>query len=84
MADTNGGVLANAVKIVGEAAFAPGLSLAVDGDVKGGALHLGAAIAAGMLLGPVLGPIGWFAAGLDSYSQSVSGKHIHEHFKKSK
>jgi hypothetical protein len=79
-ATTGAGMLTNAAKILGEVVFVPGVSLAVDGDIKSGALHAAAALAAGAL-GPVLGPIGWLVAGLDSYSKSVSGLHIYEHFK---
>jgi len=79
-ATTPGAMFTNAAKIVGEVAFVPGVSLAVDGDIKNGALHAAAALAAGVVLGPVLGPIAWFASALDSYSQSVSGRHLHQHF----
>jgi hypothetical protein len=81
-ATTTGGLLTNAAKLAGEVVFIPGVSLAVDGDIKNGALHAAAALAAGVVLGPVLGPIAWFASALDSYSQSVSGLHLHQHFKK--
>ena len=79
---TSPGILTNAAKLLGEFLVIPGVSLAVDGDVKSGVLHAAAAVAAGVALGPVLGPIGVLAAGLDSYSKSVSGMHIYEHFKK--
>jgi hypothetical protein len=81
---TPGEALTNAAKIVGELAVVPGVSLAVDGDVKSGVLHAGTAIAAAIVLGPVLGPLAWIATGLDSYSKSVTGKHIHEVFKPAK
>jgi len=83
-ATTPGGVLTNAAKLVGEYALIPGVSLAADGDVKGGIIHAAAAVAAGVVLGPVLGPIGWIAAGIDSYSKSVTGRHVYEHFKPAK
>jgi hypothetical protein len=82
MAEATGGALTNAAKLAGEVLFVPGVSLAVDGDIKHGAMHAAAALAAGAVLGPVLGPIAFIAAGLNSYSKSVSGKNLHEHFKK--
>jgi hypothetical protein len=71
-------VLANAAKLVGEIAVVPGVSLAVDGDVKSGALHAAAAIAGALVLGPFLGTAAWIASGLDSYSKSVTGRHLHQ------
>ncbi|MFT6295245.1 MAG: hypothetical protein ACJATW_001524 [Glaciecola sp.] len=31
-----------------------------------------------------MGPIGWWLIGADSFSLSVSGKHLHQHFYTSK
>ncbi len=73
------GMLVNGAKALGEIAILPGFSLVVDGDVKSGAIHAAAGLLAGVVLGP-LAVIGWIAAGVDSYSQSVSGMHFHEHF----
>ena len=78
------GTLTNAAKLVGEFAFVPGTSLIMDGHVKGGAMHAGAAVAAGFMLGPVIGAITWIAAGPNSYSRSVTGQNAHEHFKRDK
>jgi hypothetical protein len=75
MADGVDGVGTKAVKLVGEA-FAPGASLVLDGDMKGGALHLVGGLAARALLGP----IGWALIAADSYSKSTTGKHFHQHF----
>lgn len=64
-----------AVKLVGET-LAPGASLVLDGDMKGGAMHLAGGIIARM----ALGPIGWAFVAADSYSKSTTGKHFHQHF----
>jgi hypothetical protein len=72
MADSTG---TKAVKIVGET-LAPGASLALDGDMKGGAIHL----AGGILARTAFGPLGWFYMAADSYSKSTTGKHFHQHF----
>lgn len=68
--------LKNGIKAVGEAFVAPGSSLIIDGDVKNGALHLVGGLAAKSLVGP----IGWGLIAADSFSLSVSGKHLHQHF----
>ena len=73
MAESQGGV--NAVKLLGEAII-PGTSLVIDGDLKGGGIHL----LGGMVGKAVLGPVGWIWAAANSYSRSVSGKNAHEHF----
>jgi hypothetical protein len=75
--------LVNGVKAIGEMTVLPGASLLIDGDVKSGTLHAVGGVVALMALGPVLGPIGWLAMAADSFSQSVSGRHIYEHFRKS-
>ena len=68
--------LKNGIKAASEAFVVPGSSLIIDGDVKNGALHLAGGLAARSLLGP----IGWGLVAADSFSLSVSGKHIHQHF----
>jgi hypothetical protein len=71
-----GRTLVNGAKALGELGILPGISLIADGDVKSGALHaLGGVVAAALI-----GPLGWILAGADSYSRSVTGKHIHQHF----
>ena len=75
MSETTG---ARALKVVGEV-IAPGCSLGLDGNIKDGALHL----TAGAVGAALFGPLAWFYAGANSYSNSVSGKHFHEHFFKS-
>jgi hypothetical protein len=77
--NTPGGFLVNGAKLVGEVVL-PGVSLAVDGDVKHGAAHAAAAVAAGAILGPTLIPIVWAGLALNSYSKSVTGRNFHEHF----
>ncbi|HEX8618834.1 MAG TPA: DUF6072 family protein [Thermoanaerobaculia bacterium] len=69
-------VLANGAKVLGELAVIPGASLIADGDVKGGVLHGAIGIAAAV----VFGPIGWLAVAANSYSRSVSGRNVHQHF----
>jgi hypothetical protein len=64
-----------AAKLVGEV-FLPGASLVLDGDVRGGTLHFVGGVVGRMLLGPV----GWLYAAADSYSQSNTGLHFHQHF----
>ncbi len=74
MADSH--PIVNAMKAIGDTAFLPGSSLIMDGDVKGGVLH-----AVGGVLGrAVLGPVGWLLVGANAFSNSVSGKHLHQHF----
>ncbi len=73
---TDAPVLTNTLKVAGEALVVPGASLVVDGDLKGGALHIVGAYVARALVGP----IGWALMAADSYSVSVSGKHFHQHF----
>ena len=65
--------LDNAVKLVGEY-FLPGASRFIDGEVKEGALHLAAGIAAST----VLGPIGLLLVKVNSFSRSVAGKNVAE------
>jgi len=73
---TDAPVLTNALKVAGEGLIVPGASLVVDGDLKGGAIHIAGAYVARALIGP----IGWALVAADSYSVSVSGKHLHQHF----
>lgn len=66
----------NAIKLAGEGLIAPGASLLLDGDIKGGGAHLVVGLAAKALLGP----IGWFLVAADSFSRSTSGKSLTEQF----
>lgn len=64
----------NGVKIVANLALLPGTSQIVEGKVGAGILYG----VGGLAARAVFGPIGWIAAGLDSYSVSSSGKHLWE------
>ncbi len=68
--------LTNGVKVLAEAAVLPGFSLLMDGEVKTGAIHAVAGLAARVLIGP----IGWGLVAANSFSNSVSNKHLHQHF----
>lgn len=70
--------LMHGVKAVGEAFVIPGSSLILDGNLKSGALHaLG-----GIVARSFIGPLGWAVVAANSFSQSVTGRHIHQHFMK--
>jgi hypothetical protein len=71
-----GTLLVNGVKAVADLGVLPGASLLAEGDIKSGTLHA----VGGLLAGALLGPIGWFAVGADSFSLSTTGKHIYQHF----
>jgi hypothetical protein len=66
----------NGVKVAGETLVVPGASLLLDGNVKDGTTHIVAAFVARALLGP----LGWAYVAADSFSKSVSGKHLHQQF----
>jgi|SRR5271170_4547862 len=72
----SGTPILNGVKVAGEALVVPGASLLLDGNIKGAATHIAGAYVARALLGP----IGWAYAAADSFSVSVSGKYLHQHF----
>ena len=75
-AETQPGTAAvNGVKAVGEV-FVPGASLVLDGNVKGAATH----VVAGLVAKALIGPIGWGLVAADSFSVSVSGKSLYDHF----
>ena len=65
--------LDNAVKLVGEY-FLPGASRFIDGEVKDGVVHLAAGVVAGMFLGP----LGLLLVKANSFSRSVAGKNVNE------
>lgn len=67
-----GDQIVNGAKIIADLALLPGASQIVEGKVGSGLLFGLAGIAAKT----VFGPVGWIAAGLDSYSVSASGKHL--------
>jgi hypothetical protein len=64
-------VVANAVKIAGEAVM-PGASMLMEGRVVGGLLHT---VAAG-LAGALLGPLGVLLVVANSYSNSVNDQNL--------
>jgi hypothetical protein len=70
-----GTVALNAVKGIADAAL-PGASLLIEGNVRSGTLH----VAAGLLARAIFGPVGWLAVAADSFSLSVTGKHIYQQF----
>lgn len=67
-----GDQLVNGAKVIADLALIPGASQIVEGKVGSGLLFGLAGIAAKT----AIGPIGWIAAGLDSYSKSATGKHL--------
>ncbi len=75
---TAGEMAVNGLKAVADLGVLPGASQLVNGNVKSGVLYAIGGVAARALLGP----IGWLALGADSYSMSVSGKHLYQHFVK--
>lgn len=64
--------IANGAKIVADLALLPGASQIVEGKLGTGLLYGVAGVAAKS----VFGPLGWIAAGLDSYSVSATGRHL--------
>ncbi|MDA8018169.1 MAG: hypothetical protein MPN21_12045 [Thermoanaerobaculia bacterium] len=72
----NTGSGTNAIKILGEGLVTPGASLLIDGEVKRGIAH----VAAGLFGKILFGGVGWGLAAANSFSNSVSGKHLHQHF----
>lgn len=68
------GTVGNVVKLVGEIMI-PGASGLLDGNIKGGFGHTLLGVAGGALLGA--GGLALVKA--NSYSYSVSEKHLHQH-----
>jgi hypothetical protein len=64
----------NGVRLAADVAVTPGVSHLLDGRVGQGVVYAGGALVARYLLGP----LGWLAVALDSYSVSASGKHLWE------
>jgi hypothetical protein len=54
----------------------PGASQLMAGNVKSGVLHLAGGVAGKIFFGPV----GWLYAAVNSYSNSTTEKHLHQHF----
>lgn len=72
----NDTTVTNAIKLASEGLITPGSSLLLDGNLKLGGAHLVAGLAAKALLGPV----GWLLVAASSFSKSVTGKNLQEHF----
>jgi hypothetical protein len=70
-----GTILINAVKGIADASL-PGASLLIEGNLKSGTYHL----VGGLVARALFGPIGWIAVAADSFSLSVTGKHIYQQF----
>lgn len=73
---TAGGMAVNGAKAVADLAIVPGASQLIDGNIRSGVFYA----IGGLAARAVLGPIGWLVLGADSFSTSVSGKHLYEHF----
>jgi len=73
-------VFANGARLVGDAML-PGISQVVNGDIKNGALHAAVAVGATVLGGGLVVPIVWAASAMNSYSRSVTGRNVIDHFK---
>lgn len=72
---TNNGdskVLPGVARMVADTAIIPGTSQFINGDVKSGALHA----VAGLAARAVLGPIGWFAIAANSTMKSTTGSGL--------
>jgi len=68
--------MVNGVKFIGDIAVLPGIGQIIEGSLGKGVLYGVTGVAANA----IVGPWGWIAAGLDSYSVSASGKHLWELF----
>ena len=68
------GAVGNVMKLAGEYLL-PGASGLVDGNIKAGAGHTLLGLAGNALLGPA----GLLLVKANSYSYSVSEKHLHQH-----
>src|SRR5262245_19847614 len=78
-APSAGEQVVNALKFLADDRILPGASQLVQGNVSSGVLYGLAGIGSRALLGP-LGWLPWLVAGLDSFSMSVSNKHLLGHF----
>lgn len=73
-------LFANGARLVGDALL-PGVSQVASGDIRNGAIHAAVAVGATMIGAGLLGPVVWGASALNSYSRSVTGRNLIEHFK---
>jgi hypothetical protein len=69
-------VVKNGARLLGETFITPGASLLANGQVGNGLLHVGAGIVARMFLGVP----GMMLVAANSYSKTVTGKHVLAHF----
>lgn len=67
-------VIGRGIKILGETVV-PGASLVLDGKILSGAAHL----VGGLVARWAFGPVGWLLVAANSYSKSVTGRHLPEH-----
>jgi hypothetical protein len=70
-----GGTVENAVKLAGEVVFLPGTSQLLDGNMISGAVHA----TLGYIARALLGPPGLILIAANSFSKSVTGKHLYNH-----
>jgi|SRR5207247_3882319 len=70
-------VINNGAKLLGES-FIPGASLLIDGAVPIGLLHTALGFGARAMLG-TFGPLGMLVVAANSYSKSVTDRHLVEH-----
>ena len=68
-------LLEGGVKLAAEAFVLPGSSLILDGKIVPGGAHAVGSVLAKWLVGPV----GWVFLAANSYSKSVTDRHLHEH-----
>ncbi len=72
-------VLKNGARLLGETFITPGASLLANGQIGHGLLHVGAGIIARMFLGVP----GMMVVAANSYSKTVTGKHVLTHLTQS-
>jgi hypothetical protein len=68
-------VIGRGIKMLGETVV-PGASLVLDGEILPGAAHL----VGGLVARWAFGPVGWLLVAANSYSKSVTGRSLTEHF----
>jgi hypothetical protein len=70
------GAVENFIKLIAEGLFVGGSEL-VDGNIKVGLGHT----LLGLAVGAFAGPVGMLLVKANSYSHSVSKKHLHQHIR---
>ncbi len=71
--------IVNAVKLVGDLAVLPGMSLLMQGKVPEGGAHAILGFLAARTLGTVAGPVCWILLAANAYAKSTSGSYLHEY-----